>query len=182
MESDLCDDLRNDRIDFSRHDGGAILTCRKVDLAKSCFWTGREKAEIVAHFGEIYGTGLYGAGYSNESVQILCGIKQIICLFQRIAGYFFELRDNVMKVDFRDVDGTSNRSSAKIYGIHFMRDAADTFYIPSHHRGIAVKCLTKTHRNGILQLCSSHFQNIIKFFALFCEADGKPVKFLCERL
>ena len=88
MESDLCDDLRNDRIDFSRHDGGAILTCRKVDLAKSCFWTGREKPEIVAHFGEIYGTGLYGTGYGNESVQILCGIKQIICLFQRIAVTF----------------------------------------------------------------------------------------------
>ena len=86
-----------------------------------------------------------------------------------------------MKIDFGDIDGTSDGGSAKIYGVQFTGDAAYPLSITADHGRIAVKGLSKTHRNGILQLCSSHFQDIIKFFALFCEADGKPVKSLCER-
>ena len=62
LERDLVDDLRNDRIDLARHDAGARLHRRQVDLAQAGARAAGQQPQVVAGLGELDRHALEHAG------------------------------------------------------------------------------------------------------------------------
>ena len=181
VESNLAYYLRNDRIYLTWHDGRPILLCWKIDLPKSGFRAGRHQSKIVAHLGKIHRTGFYYTGYGNKAVQIFCCVKKVLGLFQRITCKLFQIWHDLIKIRIGNVDSSSHCSSSKVYGIHFPVSLFDTFPVSGNHGRITVEHLTKTDRNCILKLCTSHSDHIIELLCLFCKLLLKSYQCFFQR-
>ena len=171
----LCDNLRNDRIYLARHNGRAVLFRRKADLRKTGFRSGGKEAEIIAHFGEIHSTGFQRSGNSHKTVQVLRRIKQIVGLHKRISGERSQIRNNVVQIFFRHVDGGSDCGSSEVNAQHLTADIRNSFSVTLCHDRIGMERLTQAHRNRVLQLRAPHLNDIIKFIGLFHESAVQPL-------
>ena len=77
LEGDLVDDLGNHRIDLARHDAGAGLHRRQIDLAEADARPRRQQAQIVAGFRQLDGDALQHAGELHEAAAILGRLDQV---------------------------------------------------------------------------------------------------------
>ena len=162
MERNLCHNLRDNRVDLSRHDRGTVLHRRQVDLAEAGARTAGQKTQIVAHLGKVDGAGLERTRNIHKAVEVLRSIKQILRLHQRVACDSGECRNNVVEIIVRSIDGRADRGSAEIDRIEIFAGAVDAADVTLNHRCVSVEALAETHRDSVLKLCSSHFQDVVK--------------------
>ena len=114
MEGHLIDHLRDHRVYLARHDGGAVLAGRQVDLIEAAAGARGEQPEVVAHLGEIDRTGLYRAGDSHKFVQILGGVNQVKGLHKLHVGHFRKIGNDSSQIGFIRIDSCPNGSAAHI--------------------------------------------------------------------
>src|SRR5581483_996848 len=79
FESDLVDDFRNHRIHLPRHDAGASLHRRQVDLAESRTRSAGEQSQVVAGLRQLARHALEYTGQLNESTSALRSFDQVGC-------------------------------------------------------------------------------------------------------
>ena len=76
-----------------------------------------------------------------------------------------------MKISRGGVDTGTDGSAAEVYCIHFSAHVSEAQDVSFDHGSVSVEGLAETHGNGILQLCTTHFDHIVKFFGFLQDTD-----------
>ena len=91
LEGDLIDDLGNHRIDLARHDAGAGLHRRQIDLAKADARPRGQQSQIVADLRQLDRDALEDARELHEAAAVLGRLDQVRRGHDRDAGDFAQM-------------------------------------------------------------------------------------------
>lgn len=83
-----------------------------------------------------------------------------------------------MKISRGGVDTGTDGSAAEVYCIHFSAHVSEAQDVSFDHGSVSVEGLAETHGNGILQLCTTHFDHIVKFFGFLNQCIMKTAQLL----
>ena len=84
--------LAQNRVDLTRHDGGARLQIREMDLRKAGEWAGAHHTNVVGNLVEGDSNGAHGAGELDEGVAGSLGLEVVLGLGELVnVGELLEL-------------------------------------------------------------------------------------------
>ena len=88
-----------------------------------------------------------------------------------------------MKISRRGVDTGTDGSAAEVYCIHFSAHVSEAQDVSFDHGSVSVEGLAETHGNGILQLCTTHFDHIDKkIIGMLQENARTPIKEIAKEV
>ena len=169
VERDLVHNLGDDGVNLTRHDGGTVLLCGKVDLAEAGARSGRHKAQVVTHLGEVHGTALYDAGYHCVAVKVLRRINGIIALHELLTGNRGHVLDDAVEVGAVCVETGTDCGSAHVEGANLFLRGIKALNIAADGARISVELLAETNRHGVLKLGAAHLNDGVELLGLFAQ-------------
>ena len=176
MEGHLIDHLRDHRVYLARHDGGAVLAGRQVDLIEAAAGARGEQPEVVAHLGEIDRTGLYRAGDSHKFVQILGGVNEVKGLDEPQARDLGEIGHDAAEVLFVGVDAGADGGAAHIEAAHLILRPLQADDVPADGLTVGAEFLPQTDGDRVLHLGASHLDHPVELLRLLGEGGIQPLQ------
>ena len=169
VEGHLIHDLRDDRIHLSRHDRGAVLLRRKVDLVEAAARTGGHETQVVTHLREVDGAGLDGTGDGHETVEVLGGVHEVEGLHELEAGDHGEIRYDAAEVHLVRIDTRADGGAAHVQTAHLVLCTLQAGNISTYGLTVGPELLSESNRDRVLQLSAAHLQDIIELLSLIRE-------------
>ena len=103
LEANLVGDLRDDRIDLSRHDGTTRRHWRQVNLVQTAARTGSHQTQVVAHLTQFDRQTLEGRGIADVRTGVRSSLYEVAGQLKRFARQFAHLLDAQFGVSCRSI-------------------------------------------------------------------------------
>ena len=176
VEGHLADHLGDDGVDLPRHDGGAVLPGRQVDLAEAAAGAGGHEPQVVGHLGQVDGAGLNRAGHGHEPVQVLGGVDEVGGLHQLKPGDLGQVGDDAAQIPLVGVDAGADGGAPHVEAAHLVLGPLEAGDVPAHRPAVGPELLPQTDGHRVLHLRAAHLEHVVKLLRLGLQGLREPLE------
>ena len=170
----VADDLRahhrhgfgNDRVHLARHDGGARLGLRQIDLPQPTAGARAQPANVVGDLHEAHGEGLQRSARLDQ--RILRGLRfKVVRGFGKEQPVSLEMRASTLAGELRmAIEPRADRRAAERHFAERLLRPRDPLNAQFNLPRIAAELLPQSHRGGILQMGPPDLDDLVESLAL----------------
>ena len=180
LEADLVCNLRDDRIDLSRHDRRSRSLRRKVDLLQTATRTGSQQTQVVANLGKLDCKPLQGTRIAYISTGVRRSFDKIRSCDELLPGEFRHLPGAKLGKARLGIQSGTDGSTTHVDFIEEVDVPLEVLDLFGEVGSICMELLAGSHRNGILKLCTSHLDHVCELIPLLPEGIDQVLQALLE--
>mmetsp|Transcript_24401 Transcript_24401/g.37641 ORF Transcript_24401/g.37641 Transcript_24401/m.37641 type:complete len:393 (+) Transcript_24401:319-1497(+) len=161
------------RIDLSRHDTRARFILRQRDLTKTTPGTTAEQTNIISNLIETCGSNIQCTTHFNNTIMRRQSFKFIRSCNEWQRSFICDNLCNIDIISLLRIQTGSNCSSAKSKTVQTRQGCFNTFYCVFDLLCVPTKFLSQSERCCVLTVCSTNFDDGLKFSGLFTKTNCK---------
>jgi hypothetical protein len=178
LEASLVDNLRNNGVDLTGHDGAARSARRKVNLMETATRTRGKKTEIVTDLRKLDSAALQDTREVEHTRGVGRSVNEIGGNLNIVTSDLTEGLDSVSRVVRVSSSTSTNGSTTEVDAKEHLSSLLDEVNILLKSGSVSMELLTKSHGDTILKLSTTHLHDVLEFLSLLGEGVDEELHLL----